>query len=79
MSKYTKTATTLKDILEDSVKQIWQHKLNSIFEELSAEFRAKLEARIEDCRIDVKKQANVFALELLQKAESSGITVEFKL
>lgn len=70
---------SFKDIVEVAIKSAWEAQLIEAYETLVREFDQRWENKRETIRKDIKKEANRLTLEMLQKADLNGLSVEIKL
>lgn len=79
MSNSLNSISSLTEIVKQSVAKQFSRLMEETITELEAEFKTKLDARLTEYKKDAKDTANRMTLELLQKANINGISVEFKL
>lgn len=70
---------SIKEIIETQVREAFTEQMNTVVSQITAEAQAKLDAKVIEIKQQTKKMANEMTLELLQKMNVSGISVEFKL
>lgn len=71
--------TTLTELVEQSVKQIVNKRLDEELVKIETEAKKKLDLKLNELKTDARKQANALTLKILQKMNINGISVEFKL
>lgn len=74
-----KTITSITEIVEQSIRQTFESIVLEEIEQIKHQAQEKLDRFIEDQKIQAKKTAQKMTLELMQKMNSSGVSVEFKL
>jgi hypothetical protein len=71
--------TSLTDIVNEAVRQAFNEIVQKEITELEAMIQKRMDAIFEEQRRKAKDMANKMTLELMQKANVDGLSVEFKL
>lgn len=70
---------SVKEIVEKAIREEYERHFNHIAEELIGEFSNAFEERLQALHKTAKNQAQILTLELLQKIDRNGLSVEFKI
>jgi vacuolar-type H+-ATPase subunit H len=70
---------SFKEMVEAVVKEAFRKQAEEIISEIQVEAQAKFDKKMQDLKEQAKKQTNRIALEMLQKSDINGISLELKL
>lgn len=70
---------SFKELLETAIRTSFENQMNESFSKLEKDMRNKFEESVLELKKQIKKEAQVMAVQMLQKADINGLTLEIKL